>query len=65
MVTYAFPGRSARLMTIEKAAICRKAKEERQDHLEQMHIDYQRDDFDATYMIEGFVEIYEAIFKIS
>ncbi|RZK86584.1 MAG: hypothetical protein EOO66_21770, partial [Methylobacterium sp.] len=56
-------GRSATLTTLQKAGIYRKAMEEMRDHLEQVHVGYQRTDPDATYMIEGLVDIYEAMLR--
>ena len=53
--------RSASLTTLQKAGIYRKAMEEMRDHLEREHVRYQRSDPDATYMIEGLVEIYEVV----
>jgi len=56
-------GRSATLTMLQKAGIYRKAMEEMRDHLEQVHVGYQRADPHATYMIEGLVDIYEAMLR--
>ncbi len=56
-------GRAASLTTVQKAGIFRKAMEGMRDHLEQVHVGYQRTETDATFMIEGLVGIYEAMLK--
>ncbi|KQM38196.1 hypothetical protein [Sphingomonas sp. Leaf10] len=56
-------GRAASLTTVQKAGIFRKAMEGMRDHLERVHVGYQRTDPDATFMIEGLVGIYEAMLR--
>lgn len=56
-------GRAASLTTVQKAGIFRKAMEGMRDHLEQVHVGYQRTEPDATFMIEGLVGIYEAMLR--
>ncbi|GAA4222195.1 hypothetical protein GCM10022253_30130 [Sphingomonas endophytica] len=56
-------GRAASLTTVQKAGIFRKAMEAMRDHLEQVHVGYQRTEPDATFMIEGLVGIYEAMLR--
>ncbi len=56
-------GRAASLTTVQKAGIFRKAMEGMRDHLEQVHVGYQRTEPDATFMIEGLVGIYETMLR--
>ena len=56
-------GRAASLTTVQKAGIFREAMEGMRDHLERVHVGYQRTDPDATFMIEGLVGIYEAMLR--
>ncbi|PZQ58630.1 MAG: integrase [Sphingomonas taxi] len=55
--------RSASLTTQQKAGIYRRAMEEMRDHLDQSHVAFQRTESNATYMIEGLVEIYETMLR--
>ncbi|MFL0587724.1 site-specific integrase [Sphingomonas olei] len=55
--------RASSLTTVQKAGIFRKAMEGMRDHLEQVHVGYQRTEPDATFMIEGLVGIYEAMLR--
>ena len=56
-------GRAASLTTVQKAGIFRDAMEGMRDHLERVHVGYQRTDPDATFMIEGLVGIYEVMLR--
>lgn len=56
-------GQAPSLTTSQKAGIFRKAMEEMRDHLEKSHVYYQRVEPDATYMIEGLVQIYETMLR--
>lgn len=56
-------GRAASLTTVQKAGIFRKAMEGMRDHLEQVHVGYQRTEPDATFMIDGLVGIYEVMLR--
>lgn len=56
-------GRAASLTTVQKAGIFREAMEGMRDHLERVHVGYQRTDPDATFMIEGLVGIYEVMLR--
>lgn len=46
-------GPAAKLTTVQKAGIFRQAMEGMRDHLEQVHVGFQRTEPDATFMIEG------------
>lgn len=56
-------GPAAKLTTVQKAGIFRQAMEGMRDHLEQVHVGFQRTEPDATFMIEGLVGIYEAMLR--
>lgn len=58
-------GKRTSTLTIEqKADIFRRAMSEMRDQLDRNHVQYQRTDpDDATYMIEGLVDIYEAMLR--
>lgn len=56
-------GGAASLTTIQKAGIFRRAMEEMRDHLELVHVGFQRTDPNATFLIEGLVGIYEAMLR--
>jgi len=56
-------GRAASLTIAQKAGIFREAMEGMRDHLERVHVGYQRTDPDATFMIEGLVGIYEVMLR--
>ncbi|WP_164523923.1 hypothetical protein [Sphingomonas sp. ABOLH] len=56
-------GGAASLTTTQKAGIFRRAMEEMRDHLELVHVGFQRTDPNATFLIEGLVGIYEAMLR--
>ncbi|WP_294391270.1 site-specific integrase [uncultured Sphingomonas sp.] len=56
--------RTRSLTTAQKSDIFRKALEEMRDELDRNHVCFQQDDpANATYLIEGLVEIYETMLR--
>lgn len=57
-------GRTSTLTIDQKADIFRKAMSEMRDQLDRNHVQFQRTDPDeATYLIEGLIDIYEAMLR--